>query len=136
MTLEVQWTGHSPRICLNSSWGGPSTQCLRSSRSTSSILAVGRPSRWRLRASSRCRSRSLVLLVVGVAACYWLAGQFAAASVSRTALKWRDGCYKDMNRYRLDDFIEYTLSKRGRENMALAALAASCVAGIVVIGRL
>jgi hypothetical protein len=41
-----------------------------------------------------------------------------------------------MNRYRLDDFIEYTLSKRGRENMALAALAASCVAGIFVIGRL
>ena len=53
-----------------------------------------------------------------------------------TAFKWRDRCYKDMNRYRLDDFIEYTLSKRGRENMALAALAASCVAGIVVIGRL
>ena len=48
----------------------------------------------------------------------------------------RDACYKDMNRYRFDDFIEYTLSKRGRENMALAALAASCVAGIVVIGRL
>jgi hypothetical protein len=65
-----------------------------------------------------------------VFACYWLAGQFG------TALKWRDRCYKDMNRYRLDDFIEYTLSKRGRENVALAALAASCVAGIVVIGRL
>jgi hypothetical protein len=44
-------------------------------------------------------------------------------------------CYKDMNRYRLDDFIEYTLSKRGRENVALTVLAASCVAGIVVIGR-
>ena len=41
-----------------------------------------------------------------------------------------------MNRYRFDDLIEYTLSKRGRENMALAFLAASCVAGIVVIGRL
>jgi hypothetical protein len=41
-----------------------------------------------------------------------------------------------MNRYRLDDFIEYTLSKRGRENMALAFLATGCVAGIVVIGRL
>ena len=52
------------------------------------------------------------------------------------AANLRDGCYKDMNRYRLDDFIEYTLSKRGRENVALAALAASCVAGIVVIGRL
>ena len=47
-----------------------------------------------------------------------------------------DGCYKGMNRYRFDDLIEYTLSKRGRENVALAALAASCVAGIVVIGRL
>jgi hypothetical protein len=41
-----------------------------------------------------------------------------------------------MNRYRLDDLIEYMLSKRGRENVALAALAAGCVAGIVVIGRL
>ena len=41
-----------------------------------------------------------------------------------------------MNRYRLDDFIEYTLSKRGRENLTLTILAASCVAGIVVIGRL
>jgi hypothetical protein len=41
-----------------------------------------------------------------------------------------------MNRYRLDDFIEYALSKRGRENMALAALAASCMAGIFAIGRL
>ncbi len=40
------------------------------------------------------------------------------------------------NRYRLDDLIEYTLSKRGRENVALTLLAASCVAGIVVIGRL
>ena len=48
----------------------------------------------------------------------------------------RDTCYKNMNRYRLDDFLEYALSKRGRENVALAALAASCVAGIVVIGRL
>jgi hypothetical protein len=41
-----------------------------------------------------------------------------------------------MNRYRLDDLIEYTLSKRGRENVALAVLAAGCVAGIVVLGRL
>ena len=41
-----------------------------------------------------------------------------------------------MNRYRVDDLIEYTLSKRGTENLALATLAASCVAGIVVIGRL
>ena len=58
------------------------------------------------------------------------------AQARDTAPNVRDTCYKDMNRYRLDDFIEYTLSKRGRENMALAALAASCVAGIVVIGRL
>jgi hypothetical protein len=41
-----------------------------------------------------------------------------------------------MNRYRLDDFIEYTLSRRGRENVALACLAASCVTGIFVIGRI
>jgi hypothetical protein len=41
-----------------------------------------------------------------------------------------------MNRYRLDDLIEYTLSKRGRENLALTFLVAGCVAGIVVIGRL
>ena len=41
-----------------------------------------------------------------------------------------------MNRYRLDDLIEYTLTKRGRENMALGFLAASCVAGILAIGRL
>jgi hypothetical protein len=40
------------------------------------------------------------------------------------------------NRYRLDDLIEYSLSKRGRENVALSLLAASCVAGIFVIGRL
>jgi hypothetical protein len=39
-------------------------------------------------------------------------------------------------RYRFDDLIEYTLSKRGRENVALSVLAASCVAGIVAIGRL
>ena len=41
-----------------------------------------------------------------------------------------------MSHYRLDDLIEYALSKRGRENVALTVLAASCVAGIVVIGRL
>ena len=39
-------------------------------------------------------------------------------------------------RYRLDDLIEYTLSKRGKENVALTLLAAGCVAGIVVLGRL
>jgi hypothetical protein len=41
-----------------------------------------------------------------------------------------------MDRYRLDDLIEYTLTKRGRENMALALLAVGCVAGILTIGRL
>jgi hypothetical protein len=41
-----------------------------------------------------------------------------------------------MNRYRFDDFIEYTLSKRGRENLTLMLLAAGCVAGIVVLERL
>jgi len=41
-----------------------------------------------------------------------------------------------MTRYRLDDIVEYTLTKRGRENVALTLLAASCVAGIVVIGRI
>lgn len=41
-----------------------------------------------------------------------------------------------MNRYRFDDFIEYALSKRGKENLTLMVLAAGCVAGIVVVGRL
>ena len=41
-----------------------------------------------------------------------------------------------MTRYRLDDIVEYTLTKRGRENVALTLLAAGCVAGIVVIGRI
>ncbi len=41
-----------------------------------------------------------------------------------------------MIRYRLDDFIEYAQTKRGRENMALTVIAASCLAGIIVIGRL
>lgn len=40
-----------------------------------------------------------------------------------------------MNRYRADDLIEYALSKRGRENLTLALLAAGCVAGILAIGR-
>ena len=63
-------------------------------------------------------------------------GKHPPGQARGTAPNVRDTCYKNMNRYRLDDFIEYALSKRGRENMALAALAASCVAGIVVIGRL
>jgi hypothetical protein len=41
-----------------------------------------------------------------------------------------------MNRYRFDDFIEYALSKRGRENLTLMLLAGGCVAAIVVIERL
>jgi hypothetical protein len=61
---------------------------------------------------------------------------WADSGALRTEYIGRAVCYKDMNRYRLDDFIEYTLSKRGRENVALTLLAASCVAGIVVIGRL
>ena len=41
-----------------------------------------------------------------------------------------------MPRYRLDDLIEYALTKRGRENVSLALIAAGCIAGIVAIGRL
>ena len=40
-----------------------------------------------------------------------------------------------MPRYRLDDLIEYTLTRRGRENTSLALIAAACIAGIVAIGR-
>lgn len=39
-----------------------------------------------------------------------------------------------MPRYRLDDLIEYALTKRGRENVSLAVIAAACIAGIVAIG--
>jgi len=41
-----------------------------------------------------------------------------------------------MIRYRIDDFIEYARTKRGRENMALTLIAAGCIAGIVAIGRI
>lgn len=41
-----------------------------------------------------------------------------------------------MTRYRIDDLIEYALTKKGRENMALTLLAAGCLAGIIAIGRL
>lgn len=41
-----------------------------------------------------------------------------------------------MVRYRFDDFIEYAMTKRGRENVALAVLAAGCLVGVVVVGRL
>jgi hypothetical protein len=41
-----------------------------------------------------------------------------------------------MSRNRLDDLIEYSRTKRGRENVALTLLAASCVAGVFVIHRL
>jgi hypothetical protein len=40
-----------------------------------------------------------------------------------------------MDRYLVDDFIEYAMSKRGRETLSLVLLAAGCVAGIVVINR-
>jgi hypothetical protein len=42
----------------------------------------------------------------------------------------------EMSRYRLDELIEYSRTKRGRENVALTLLAASCVAGVFVINRL
>jgi len=41
-----------------------------------------------------------------------------------------------MDNYRVDNFIDYALTKRGKENTALALLVAGCVAGIVAIGRL
>ena len=40
-----------------------------------------------------------------------------------------------MGRYRFEDFIEYARTKRGRENMALALIAAGSVVGIIAIGR-
>ena len=47
-----------------------------------------------------------------------------------------DKCYKSMDHYRVDDLIEYALSKQGKENLALMFLAAGCIAGIAVIHRL
>lgn len=38
--------------------------------------------------------------------------------------------------HRGDDFAEWALSRRGRENLALLGLAVVCVAGIVLIGWL
>jgi hypothetical protein len=40
-----------------------------------------------------------------------------------------------MSRYRFDDMLEYTLSKRGRENVALTLIALGSIAGILTIGR-
>lgn len=40
-----------------------------------------------------------------------------------------------MTRYRLDDFIEHSLTRGGRENIALAIIAAGSLAGIIAIGR-
>ncbi len=40
-----------------------------------------------------------------------------------------------MSRNRVDDFLEHSLTKRGRENVALAVLAPSCLAGIVLLNR-
>jgi hypothetical protein len=34
----------------------------------------------------------------------------------------------------MDDLVEYALTKRGRENMSLAMIAAACIAGIVAVG--
>ena len=41
-----------------------------------------------------------------------------------------------MNHHRPYDAIEQRLSKRGRENVALAVLATSCLAGIVLLNRI
>jgi hypothetical protein len=41
-----------------------------------------------------------------------------------------------MERYRLDNLIEYILTSRGRENVALSLIAAGGVVGMVVIARL
>jgi hypothetical protein len=41
-----------------------------------------------------------------------------------------------MIRKRFDPFIDYALTKQGRENLALALIAGGCIAGIVTIGRL
>jgi hypothetical protein len=58
-----------------------------------------------------------------------------AESAARfTALKLSGACYKGMSRYRLDDLIESAMDPR-TENVALTLLAASCLAGIVVIWR-
>jgi hypothetical protein len=40
-----------------------------------------------------------------------------------------------VKRHRLDDFLEYGLTKQGRENVALAVLATSCLAGIFLLNR-
>ncbi|HEY5052102.1 MAG TPA: hypothetical protein VII45_01690 [Solirubrobacterales bacterium] len=40
-----------------------------------------------------------------------------------------------MNAYRLDDIIEYAMTRRGRENVALILIAAGSVAGIVATTR-
>lgn len=54
----------------------------------------------------------------------------------RAASDDRKLCYKNhMPRYRLDDLIEYSLTRRGRENVSLALIAAACIAGIVAIGH-
>jgi hypothetical protein len=39
-----------------------------------------------------------------------------------------------MPHHRLDELIEYALTKQGRENVSLAVIAAACIAGIVAIG--
>jgi hypothetical protein len=39
------------------------------------------------------------------------------------------------HRYLMDDIFEWALSKRGRENIALSALALGSIAGIYLVGR-
>jgi hypothetical protein len=40
-----------------------------------------------------------------------------------------------MTRYALDDILEYALTRRGRENVTLALIAAASLAGIIAIGH-
>jgi hypothetical protein len=37
--------------------------------------------------------------------------------------------------HRFEDLIEYASTRRGRENVTLTLIAASCLMGIVAIGR-
>jgi hypothetical protein len=41
-----------------------------------------------------------------------------------------------MIKKRLDPLLDYALTKEGRENLALALIAAGCITGIVTIGRI
>ena len=59
-----------------------------------------------------------------------------AAGNGGAASNRRPGCYKrHMTRYALDDILEYALTRRGRENVTLALIAAGSLAGIIAIRR-